>query len=157
MTKNEMNVNDKRRVGRQAIAYLLISATAGLLVLGGKSYIDTTQQIATDEREIELMCRLSNLDRTDYLLRQFGSGESHAARQVLAMQLRSELSLAKQLLPSVDVEIRELGQRLCDRVAQAQRKHPEYYLVSSKSTSSAVLTPSEHGVDLPAAAGEQNN
>jgi len=157
MTKNELNLNDKWRVGRQAIACLLISAAVGVLALGAKSYFDTTQQMASDERAIEMVGRLWNLDRTDYLLRQLGRGESRAARQMLVMQLQGELSAAKQLLPAVDVQTREFGQWFCDRVVKAQRNHPEYYLVSSKSTGSAASTAAEPGVGLPKADREQNN
>ncbi len=157
MTKNELNLNDKWRVGRKAIAYLLISAIAGLMVLGTKSYIETEREITAGENSIELVRRLCDMDQTDSLLRRLGADEPGIVRQVLSANLDNQFRDVCKLLPAVDAGTRKYGEWVCNRILKAQRNHPEYYLVSSKSTGSAVSTTPGHGVDLPRAERAQNN
>jgi len=116
---------------KQSLGWLAVFAGAGLAV-GAMNYRELGQKIELAEKNSELTQALVQATHANAMLHQIGEGQTDEAKKQLSSQLAYDVTVIKSLSSSVDGWNHEFAQGVIQQVAKDEKKHPDYYVASSR-------------------------
>jgi hypothetical protein len=116
---------------KQSLGWLAVFAGAGLAV-GAMTYQALEQKIERSEQYAELTEHMVRAARLDALLRQLGEGRADMAKEQLSSELAYNVTEVKSLAGSAEGWAKQQADQLVAQVARDERKHPDYYLASTR-------------------------
>ncbi len=117
-------------VAWKTLSVLGVVAMVGL-VFGVRAFDGNGRKVAMAERDAEVADQLEQIGRNYFLLHELVDERVDGVRQRVSMELAADISELQAGLGSASAGQRAFAGNICDRIAQDEKAHPEYYLTAA--------------------------